>query len=172
MADGIKVDVSSVIAGLHKMADKTESLARSMLVAGGKVVRDEARLRAPVAEPGEYAANPGLLKSAIYIAYNTTDSHGGTYAYKVTWNHKVAPHGHLVEFGHWQPYAVHKRLDGRGYYTDTSEKLATPKRIPARPFLRPAWEATKDAAVERMMQRGRERLPQLLAEEAPSEPSE
>ena len=42
------VDLSSVLAGLDRLSGVSESLARSMAVAAGQAVRDEAKARAPV----------------------------------------------------------------------------------------------------------------------------
>lgn len=133
-----------------------ESLARSMAVAGGRVLRDEARLRAPVGPSGN-------LSRAIYLAYRDRESSPAVARYQVTWNRRVAPHGHLVEFGYWQPYVVVK-INGEWVTTKTPRLHA--KQIPAYPFLRPAYEARGAAAIAAMLARGRERLPQLLAGEA------
>lgn len=79
----------------------------------------------------------------------------------MTWNSKKAPHGHLVEFGHLQPFKVYKGADGQ-WYTSTT-LLDSPKFVPAHPFLRPAYEAVRGIAQEAMIKRGRERLAELIA---------
>lgn len=130
-----------------------EKLARSMAVAGGKLLRDEAKALAPV--------ESGRLKSSIYLAYRERASTEAQVVYSVSWNAKTAPHGHLIEFGHWQPYKVVRKPDGT-FATDKSQPRASPKWIAAKPFLRPA-EAAWPRAREAMIRRGRERLPELLA---------
>lgn len=140
------VDLSSVLAGLGRLSGVSESLARSMAVAAGQAVRDEAKARAPV--------DTGKLKGALYLAYSDRRSRESTVVYSVTWNSKKAPHGHLLEFGHWQTHAMYKGRDGA--------PLAHPKWVPARPFLRPAYEAVAPRMAQIMVDRGRERLPELL----------
>lgn len=134
------VDLSSVLAGLDRLSGVSESLARSMAVAAGQAVRDEAKARAPV--------DTGKLKGALYLAYSDRRSRESAVVYSVTWNSKKAPHGHLLEFGHWQTHA--------------GAPLAHPKWVPAHPFLRPAYEAVAPRMAQIMVERGRERLPELL----------
>ncbi|MBV2184457.1 MAG: hypothetical protein KUL88_07955, partial [Rhizobium sp.] len=76
------------------------------------------------------------------------------------WNAKKAPHGHLLEYGHVQRYAVFIGKDGKWHTAIRPEKLGTPKPrrnasqaekdayylprkggprfVAARPFVRPA----------------------------------
>lgn len=70
----------------------------------------------------------GNLERAIYQAFDKKASVGATFAYRVSWRRGLkkarlarskrgigkkaaalasAPHGHLVEFGHWQRYVVY-----------------------------------------------------------------
>lgn len=137
------VDLSSVLAGLDRLSGVSESLARSMAVAAGQVVRDEAKARAPV--------DTGKLRDALYLAYSDRRSRESTVVYSVTWNSKKAPHGHLLEFGHWQVVGG-KRGKGGVEVGFT----------PARPFLRPAYEAVAPRMAQIMVERGRERLQELL----------
>jgi hypothetical protein len=167
MADGIhaKTDLSSVQAGLVKLAGPLrESLARSMAVAGGKVLRDEAKLLAPVGTEEGGSIHPGALRDAIYLAFKGSGSTGKDIRYSVSWNAKKAPHGHLIEFGHWQPYVVAKIPGGYGggYYT-TKVKKDVPTWTPAHPFLRPALDIAGGRALTAMVERGKQRLPELLA---------
>lgn len=157
----VKVDLSGVMAGLDKLASPKfrESLARSMAVAGGKVYRDEAKRWVPV--------ESGRLKAAIYLAYRDDESRGGKHKYRVSWNSSHlggAPHGHLVEFGHWQTYAIY-RLPNGDWVTDPGRPLAQPKWIAAKPFMRPAWDIARGAAQAAMIERGRERFAELLREQ-------
>ena len=141
-------------AALAKLAGPLrEHLARSMGVAGGQVMRDEAKLLAP--------KDSGVLADAIYLAFRDKESTEARVVYRVTWNARKAPHGHLLEFGHWQPYTVVRLPDG-SYFTDKSRPLPQPKWIPAHPFLRPAMGAWPQAQ-SAMIRRGRQRLPELLA---------
>jgi hypothetical protein len=165
MDDGtvITTDFSSALAGLDRLTGELRTkLARSMAVAGGTLLRDGAIDRAPVGTEEGGSKRPGLLKSSIYLAFKDRRSTAKDVIYAVTWNSKKAPHGHLVEFGHWQFYATYKGKDG-AWYTDKTRKLAVPRWIPAEPFLRPTIDAEGGAAKQAMIARGAERLPELLS---------
>ena len=167
MAKGLQAtfDTSGWSAGLDRLLGPARvSLARSMAVAGGEVLRDEAKLRAPRSSRGAVSeAGPRIpLAETIYLAFRDRYSGDKEVQYAVTWNKAKAPHGHLVEFGHWQIYPVIRKPDG-SYVTDKRRKLPAPKWLPASPFLRPAYEAASARAHAAMIQRGRQRLPELLA---------
>lgn len=147
------LDLSGWKAGIEKLSGPLKtSLARSMAVAGGEILRDEAKRQAPV--------DDGTLRNSIYLAYKDARSTEERVVYSVTWNSKKARHGHLLEFGHWQPYVVRKLPNG-DWFT-TKEKLPSPKWISAKPFLRPAFDISKGKVAQAMFERGRERLQELL----------
>lgn len=163
MADGAnaKVDMSGWDELFNRLAGPARvSLARSMAVAGGEVIRDEAKLRAS-------RGNSGKLAQAIYLAFRDARSTDDHIEYSVTWNKRKAPHGHLPEFGYWQPFVVVKI---GGSFVTTDRRLTQPKWIPAIPFLRPAFEASGGRALQAMMARGRERLTQLLGDGGSPQP--
>lgn len=166
MTDGLRanVDFEGVKEALTRLdAALQESLARRMAVSGARIIRNEARLRAPNGG-ANFSANPGLLKSAMYVVFNQTLSSGTAKTYSVSWNRKKAPHGHLVEFGHWQPY-IYKRFPDGSYRTIEGRLLpGKGHRVPATPFLRPALEAKKYAAVAAAIETGKRELPALLRE--------
>ena len=128
-----------------------ESLARSMGVAGGTVLRDEAKRWVPVQD--------GTLMHSIYLAHREGKSSESQQVYSVSWNSRKAPHGHLIEFGHWQTHASYQGPDGQWR---TGAPLPSPKWVAAKPFLRPAQDVAGAQAVQAMIDRGRERLPELL----------
>lgn len=149
-----KVDLSGM--GLEKLGGSIrQKLASSMLVAGGKVVRDEARARAP--------EETGRLKQSIYLARDEKVSVGAKVGYNVSWNSRTAPHGHLIEFGHWRVNRLVPTGE-LGRWKATTERLPAPIWTAAQPFLRPAYEATKARLLDVMVARGRERFPELLRE--------
>lgn len=84
-------------------------------------VYDEVRRIVPVSKHGHvfhgthstYYFPAGTLKESIYQVYSHDRSKDGRATYHVSWNHKKAPYGFMVEFG-------------------TS-------RAPAHPFMRGAW---------------------------------
>jgi len=104
----------------------SESVLRQAAVAGARVIFDEVKLRAPVGDAvyerkGSTHA-PGTLKNSIIVAYDKERSVDGKLAsYLVTWS-KDAFYGRFLEYG-------------------TS-------KMSARPFLRPAYEAKKQAAAD------------------------
>ena len=148
----VKFDVSGVFKGLDRLAEQKTSLARSMAVAAGKVIRDEAKVRAPV--------ESGRLRESIYLAYQEGKSTSDRVVYRVSWNSKLAPHGHLVEFGHWRTNAVYVGKDGQWH---GSRHRIQAHWVAAHPFLRPAMEATRERAQQAMLARGRERFAELLS---------
>lgn len=168
MAD-IKFDFEEAFSRLDGLAEVAkEHLPRSMAVAAGTVFRDEAKARAPVFDGStalKGGANttkpplPGLLREAIYLAYSDRRSYPGRATYSVAWNAKEAPHGHLLEFGHWRYNVIHG-----GYPKET--KLAEPKWVPAYPFLRPAYGAVGAIAIQAALDRGEQRLGEVLANPA------
>lgn len=164
MADGTKasVDLSSVFRGFDKLGSPQlqESLSRTMAVAGAREFRDEAKRQVHTGE-GSRSIAPGTLRAAIYVAFRDAESEGGFAKYRVSWNTRKAPHGHLVEFGHWQNYVVYQDEDG-DWWTDVTQPLASPKWVAAQPFMRPAWHVAQSAAQAAMVQAGRERLPELI----------
>lgn len=161
-----RVDLSGALAGLDRLAGMTTSVARSMGVAAGQAVRDEAKARAPV--------DDGTLRDAIYLAYRDLESTDARVVYQVSWNSKKAPHGHLLEFGHWRYNEIvnGKALRslapglkrGRGPEDHTGPgALPVPVWTAAHPFLRPAYEATLSRLTDIAAARGRQRLAELLS---------
>lgn len=140
-----------------------ESLSRRMLVEGGVLLRDAAKSNALMAANAEGTDVRGVLAGAIYLAYDKKTSHGSRFNYVVSWNARLAPHGHLVEFGHWRTHAVYKGADGN-WYTRKDMPLDAPVWVAARPFLRPTLDAYGKTALSVMVHRGRQELPKLLAE--------
>jgi hypothetical protein len=79
----------------------------------------------------------GKLEASIYQAFVKKES-GPTHAkYDISWNHRVAPHGHLLEDGFIQKYKVYVGKDGK-WYTNKKAPLPTPVQRPARAFVRSA----------------------------------
>lgn len=117
-----KIDVN-VTAALDKFsAEIREKVAFSGAAAMAQAVYDEVQQNVPV--------DTGLLKSAVYQVHSPEKSTEDLKTYRVSYNKRKAPHGHLVEFG-------------------TS-------RAPAHPFLRPAFDKIGNAikaGKERMAQR-------------------
>lgn len=134
-------DFSKINARLDKITQAAKEAVRPAAQAGAQVFYDEVRERAPVGDQAEhlfygdaakkapkgrkkaqaYLLKRGGLKDAIYQYRLRYYDDGGRSTYAVSWNHKEAPHGYMIEFG-------------------TS-------RASARPFLRPAYDAVRDKAI-------------------------
>lgn len=171
MADrfGASLDFSGWDAGLKALAGPIkESLARRMCVTGGVELRDEAKRWVPVKD--------GLLKRAIYLSQYDKQTSASQITYTVSWNHGIAPHGHLQEFGHWMIWEVvynaklgrfQTLATGKGASATGVKRRGGPKRVAAKPFLRPAYSIVYPRLRQLMVERGRAELPALLAEYAP-----
>ena len=152
------IGLDEIIAGLDKLSTLREPISRAMGVAMGQTVRDEAIVRAPELLPenmGFDNQRRGQLKEAIYLAFDGRRSilASGHMVYQVSWNAKKAPHGHLLEFGHFMPYAYEKS-DGK-FFTPLhgTHKVDGRKRgfgrpnpytgffVHSMPFLGPAFDA-------------------------------
>ncbi|VVE49393.1 HK97-gp10 family putative phage morphogenesis protein [Pandoraea terrigena] len=126
MAKSFSIQNPEALADAIRSLDDvaSESVLRQAAVAGAREVFSEVRLRAPVdlgIYEGKQGMHPsGFLRDNILIAYDKEQSVEGRIAsYLVTWS-KDAFYGRFLEYG--------------------TSKMA------ARPFLRPAYEATKTAA--------------------------
>lgn len=161
-----KFDDSEWKAALTKLkGPQKESIARRMAVAGARVLRDEARVNAEIADNKEGVPRRGLLADMIYAAYDQRASAKGEFSYNVSWRRGLggANHGHLVEFGHWRTHVVYKAADGE-WYSDPKRPLATPVWVAARPFLRPAYDSKVRVAIQTMIETGKRELPDVLKE--------
>lgn len=165
----VKFDDRAVQASLSKLGSAlSESLARSMGVAGGQVMRDLAKSYAPMGEPpfnpsSRGAQSTGALKNSIYLAFKQNLSNKDHVTYGVSWNSKEAWWGKLLEFSWIQTHLFRRGKDGL-FYTDMSRPLDRPIYHAAQPFMRPAFDAGLAPAKIAMIARGKERLPELLRE--------
>jgi hypothetical protein len=132
----MSVTIHADMAGLDRMIDMlaadVEEAARPAAFAGADVIYREVKRN--VAALGRVSGN---LDRSIYRVYSKDNSGRGRATYHISWNARKAPHGHLVEYGHFQRYRVFIGKDGH-WYTDKSNPLAQPRRVAAAPFVRPA----------------------------------
>lgn len=119
--------MASIIDALEQVA--SESVLRQATVAGARVIFEEVKLRTPVGiasweSPKKSEKRyPGFLRDNILLAFDKERSVEGIRStYLVTWS-KEAYYGRFVEYGR--------------------------SNMAAQPFLRPAYEATRDAAAKR-----------------------
>lgn len=157
-------DVSGAVQGLAALEDaiKTKVL-RSMAFAGSNVFYLEMRMQVPVRE--------GTLYGSIY-QWHDDKSSPARQRYFIGPNKREAPHWHFIEFGHWL-YNI--QIDGKWQRSKSSRSARGPSAhdlpgarqppvwVPPKPFVRPTWEAKKQAAVTAMKLRGAERLREVMA---------
>lgn len=127
------IDLSGIESLFADLGDAAEEAARPSAQAAAQVIYDTAKRN--VAGLGRVT---GSLEHSIYQAYSRDNSWAGVQTYHVSWNAKTAPHGGLVEYGHWQRYVVVNTKRGPRNAI-RSEKQGTPK--PGRR----ASQAEKDA---------------------------
>lgn len=156
---GIEADLSGLDTLLGQLEDDVEGALRPMAQAGAQVYYD--RVKQNVKALGRETGN---LEKSIYQAFSPENSQDGRRSeYHVSWNHKKAPHGHLVEYGYLQRYRY--RPDGMGpmvrpgmedkpkpaRHASQAEKdaywvtLPTPKQVPGKAFVRSASSASAEA---------------------------
>jgi HK97 gp10 family phage protein len=146
----VKFDTAKVHAAMGSLAAGIGELVRPVAQAGAQVLYDEAKTRAPVSAKGhwfhgtsfakygtKYWFDSGALKASIYQVYSKDHSGPARAVYHVSWNHKEAPYGFMVENG-------------------TS-------RAPAHPFLRPSFDAKQQDAVNAANAKMEEGMNKLLA---------
>jgi hypothetical protein len=101
----LKLDLSEALQGLDDLQAACEEDVRPAAQAGAQVYYDEARVRVPVRKSARVykgkTYQPGALKAAIYQAYSKDNSAKGRATFHISWNARKAPHGHLIEHGHW-----------------------------------------------------------------------
>lgn len=122
-------------AALDRIVERAQAAVRPAAQAATQVVYEEVLVRVPSSSKGhwfygtsfkstgqKYWFDAGSLRRAIYQAYSEDRSDQDRATYHVSWNQKKAPYGHWVENGS--------------------------SRAPAQPFLRPAYEASIDRALD------------------------
>lgn len=117
----LTLDVDGLNSLLDDLGDAVSDSVRPAAQAGAQVFYDRAKQN--VDALGRVTGN---LSGAIYQAYSNDNSGQDKATYHVSWNHIKAPHGQLVEYGHWQRYQV--ILTSKGWRTMIRpEKQGTPK---------------------------------------------
>lgn len=157
----ITLDTGGLRESLRQFADDLQGdYLRSGAAAAARVLQDEIQQQVPV--------QSGLLKQSIY-RYWDRGSTTGSQVYHVGVNKKTARHWHHIEYGHWRynkivngrpmkakikPNAKNKTpgvLDPAIY--NLPGALAKPVWVPATPYLRPAYDAKIDEALQAGLKR-------------------
>lgn len=110
------IDLSGLEAVSARLAELGDFVKGDVAIVGAaafaEVIHDEARLRAPISEKAHlfygrnstkngvvYRFTPGSLRGAIYRKYSEEKSSTTLKVYRISWNQKKAPYGHMVELG-------------------------------------------------------------------------
>lgn len=118
----MSLDTGGLTSLLDAFEDGVEAAIRPAAQAAAQVLYE--RVKVNVASLGRVTGN---LERSIYQAFSPENSQDGQRAqYNVSWNHRTAPHGHLVEYGYIQRYR---------YYQDNQGNV--------RPMVRPGMEGVK-----------------------------
>lgn len=130
-----EMDTSGLKGYLAALDDGLKEALRPAVQAATQVIYDRVKLN--VQSIGQVSGN---LNKAIYQAFSPEQSRKGERAeYHVSWNHKKAPHGHLLEYGWTQRYAAVLTKQGQWKTAVRPEMVGKPK--PGRR----AAQAVKDA---------------------------
>ncbi len=144
-----------MLSGLSNLTNAlSEETLRSVGVAGAKVIQNEAITRVPVRK--------GIIRRNIIIKRAEEKSSANRQTYLVTvrkgrYGGDDAFYWRFVEEGHKYVPRRKKGKSVNAHRLAAELEYGTSKKG-ARPFMRPAYEATKEQAVEAMRQRLRERL--------------
>lgn len=131
----ISADTSELEAYLDAMGAAAQDAVRPAAQAGIQILYDAIQVN--VSAMGRVTGNLG---TSIYQYYSQENSVEGVSAeYHASWNHKKAPHGHLLEFGWMQRYEI--RLNKKGEWITLIRPEAIGKPKPRRR----ASQAEKDA---------------------------
>jgi HK97 gp10 family phage protein len=176
MAELLHVDGLSELKKALQQLPKNiaKNVLRGAVNAGAVVIRDEAKLRAPVMpEAAPDHQPPGTLRRAIIVkqipeksgatqqTYYVTVRQGKRYRGQGAKGNKSqdAFYAKWVEFGH---YYVPPKPKGASWkkHRDMTKGNAGAKWVPPKPFLRPAFEAKKRDAVAAIKAYLEKRIPQ------------
>lgn len=129
----MKLDVASVATFLQTEREKVANAVRPAAQAGSQVLYEEV-----VKNVAALGRKTGNLAASIYQAFEDRESSPLFPKYRISWNAKKAPHGHLVEYGHIQRYAAYVGKDGKWH---TAVRKGAKGKKPSRR----ASQAAKDA---------------------------
>lgn len=136
----IKFDPSLLNQRIDNIGVAVLGAVRPAAQAGAQVLYDEVKLNV-----GRIKKKTGNLGASIYQVFSQDNSSEVRSTYHISWNARKAPHGHLVEYGHLMTRKAYIGSDGKWH---TSKIKIEPKMVGARPFLRPAWDTKRVAALQ------------------------
>jgi HK97 gp10 family phage protein len=142
----VDTDFGGVFDALDGIVEASAEAVRPAAQAGAETFYLEVLLRVPVSlkdhtfygTHAKYKFSAGALRRSVYQTYSKDHSGYDKATYHVAWNHQKAPYGFMVEFG-------------------TS-------RAPAHPFLRPAFDAAQQQALQNASYVFNDRVKQAIHE--------
>lgn len=158
-----RYDTQRMIDYLDGFGEEVQAALIPAAAAGAKVLYDRVKLN--VAGIGRES---GKLDASIYRVYSKDQSTDTKAVYHISWNHKKAPHGHLVEYGYLRRYEYYQNDDGQvrikvrpemqgkkrpSNRASRAQKnaywvtLPSPIQVPGRAFVRSAAAAFDEACV-------------------------
>lgn len=130
------IEVEGLDEAIRRVQSITSALeakdVEKVLLKGMRMVRDEVKARAPVGPTGN-------LKRSVKAQIGKRRGRFVAGAFSAI-DRKIAPHAHLVEYGHDLVKGGKKGRGGR-----------VVGHVPAHPFFRPAWDS-KQAEVKRQVE--------------------
>ncbi len=147
-------------AQLRKFADEVKAKAfRPAAYAAAQTLYAEVHRLVPV---GQGEKDKARLKDAIYHYFVKDRSSDDVMIYAIGVNKRKAPHWALVEFGYFQRYPVYFNEKTRQWVTIKSSPYATPRKIPARSYIRAAYVNKVDEAMRNSKARLAEKIKELV----------
>lgn len=159
---GIAVDLDGLDSLLADLGAEVDAAVRPVAQAAAQVLYERVKINVRA-----LGRSTGNLERSIYQAFSPEKSVEGQRAeYHVSWNHRTAPHGHLVEWGYLQRYRYYRGNDGRvrpmvrpgmdgkkppGRRASQAQKdayyvtLPTPIQVPGKAFIRSAESSLVEA---------------------------
>jgi HK97 gp10 family phage protein len=151
MADGISIQLeglSELQAKLDELSTKQADAAiRKALKAGGEIERAAISERAPIKDTTGGSLPDGALANDIVVKINRSDQ-GNLYAV-VGPDKYTAWVARFVEYGHRLVRGGRSRLLKNGKTRGPGTQVGT---VPEHPFIRPAFESTRQEVVDVMCQ--------------------
>lgn len=138
----MKLDIAPLLAQVEDIEATSLAAVRPAAQAGAQIYYEQ--VKANVAALGKVTGN---LERSIYQVYSADNSSQTSATYQVSWNHRTAPHGWLVEYGHYQYWQVRYDPRTKRFISMKDQPLNPPKHIPAKAFVRSAASRTQDALV-------------------------
>lgn len=123
----IEVDTSRLRNLIDNFGVDMVEAAPAVAAAGAKVIYNQVKLN--VRSIGKKTGN---LDRSIYrkLSEERSDRARGRIIYHISWNHKTAPHGRLLEWGWWQRYQT--LINSKGQWVTAVRPEARGKKKPGR----------------------------------------